>query len=214
MAAVSGVLQAVLGIVTAIPCFLLAGTLMLTWVDPMSIRDGRWVPFGVGIMVLEFVLVHSGAMMAAWQRSKELDQWKTIILMTGAYALFAGAMAAALKSWDLFLIFTVVMITRWARILTDPDHAPEEAMRRSGMSIVFYMLATFCSLFIPLPELGLSTDVLNQVYPFRGGGEWERAPEKALFAGVLYFSLLGLAEIVSGFKQPSTAVELESDQAL
>jgi hypothetical protein len=194
-----------LGVITAAPCFFLAGTLLWTWVDPMSVRGGRWVPLGVGIMVLEFVLVHSGAMMAGVQRSKELEQWKTVALMMGFYALFAATMSAAFKSWDLFLIFTAVMVTRWARILTDPDHAPEEAMRRSGMSIIFYLLAAFASLFVPLPELGLTTQVLNEVYPFRGGGEWERYPEKALFAGVLYFSLLGLAEIVAGFRAPQAA---------
>ena len=53
------------GIIVAIPCFALASTLMLTWIDPMSVDEGRWVRFGVGIMVLEFVLVHSGAMLSS-----------------------------------------------------------------------------------------------------------------------------------------------------
>ena len=53
------------GLITALPCFTLAVTLLWTWIDPMSIDNGHWVRFGVGIMVLEFVLVHSGAFIAS-----------------------------------------------------------------------------------------------------------------------------------------------------
>lgn len=171
----------------------------------MSVADGAWIPFGVGIMVLEFVLVHSGAMMASWQDPKTSQRWKTIVVVTGFYAMFAGAMAAAFESWDLFLVFSAVMVTRWATLLLDPSHAREDAMRRSGMSVVFYLFAVFITLFAPIPELGVTASIVNDVYPHRGGGEWERNPEIALAAGVLYFCLLGIAELWSGFKARSQA---------
>jgi len=165
----------------------------------MNVSAGAWIPFGVGIMVLEFILVHSGAMIASWQQEKTAELWKTILVMTGFYVLFAGAIAAAFENWNLFGIFTVVMMTRWASIVLDPPRAREEAIRRSGLSAIFYLLAVFATLFMPIPELGVTTSVLNDVYPHRGSGVWERDPEIALAAGVLYFSLLGMSELRSGF---------------
>lgn len=188
------------GIVAAVPCFVLAVTLLRTWLDPMSVGNGKWVSFGVGIMVLEFVMVHSGAMMASMQKQEGIKQWKIILMMTGFYALFAGAMALAFKSWSLFGIFTLVMATRWSSFIFDPHHAREDAMRRSGLSAVFYLLAVFATLFIPLPELGMTSSVVNKVYPDRGNGAWEANPEIALAADILYFSLLGISELSLAFK--------------
>ena len=213
MSALDRGLRGFFGVLTAAPCFVLAATLILNWIDPMSVNQGKWVRFGVGIMVLEFVLVHSGAMMSSWQRSKEPGQWKVFLVMFGFYALFAGAMAAAFKSWELFLLFSVVMATRWmtccrmASVRSVPQHAPEIAMRRSGLSVLFYMFAVFCSIIIAIPELGISASVVSDVYPDRGSGAWERDPERALAAGVIYFSLLGVAELVAGFRSPPPAAE-------
>ena len=209
----NGLAHAARGLATAIACFIVAGTLLRTWIDPMSVSGGSWVTFGVGIMVLEFVLIHSGAMMASWQASKSSSFAKTIIVATCFYGLFAGAMAAAFNSWDLFLVFSAVMVTRWARILFDPSHAREEAIRRSGMSVLFYLIAVFVTLFAPIPELGITSSVLNDVYPDRGSGAWERDPEIALAAGVLYFSMLGIAELWSGFHKERDVLNEDGEAA-
>ena len=109
-------------------------------------------------------------------------------------------MAAGFQSWGLFFMFAAVMITRGVSVLLDPSHAREEAMRRSAMSIVLYLLAVFVTLFAPLPELGVTTAIVNEVYPSRGSGVWERRPEVALAAGVLYFSMLGIGELWNGLR--------------
>ncbi len=194
------------GIVAAVPCFLLAGTLLLTWIDPMSIDNGRWVRFGVGIMVLEFVLVHSGAMMASIKRTDSAVQNLKIGASAFAfYSLFAGGMALAFQSWPLFFIYSTVMLSRWVSILTRPESAKLEAQRRSGIAICFYLLAVFMSVLVPWPELGVTLSVVREVYPDRGGGEWERNPETALAAGVVYFTLVGITELVLGFRGPPKA---------
>ena len=38
--------------------------------------------------------------------------------------------------------------------------------------------------------------ILDRVYPDRGEGLWEQNPEIALAAGVLYFTILGIFELV------------------
>lgn len=174
---------------------------MATWIDPMSIDNGRWVRFGVGIMVLEFVLVHSGAMMASIERTE--STWQNIKIGASAfgfYSLFAGGMALAFQSWTLFFIYSMVMLSRWVTLLTRPESAKKEAQRRSGIAVMFYLLAVFLSVLVPWPELGVTYSVINEVYPDRGGGEWERNPETALAAGVVYFTAIGFSELVTGFR--------------
>ena len=45
----------------AAPCWCMAMLFFRTWQTPMAIDGGRWVKLAVGIMCLEFILVHSGA---------------------------------------------------------------------------------------------------------------------------------------------------------
>ena len=200
------------GFVTAVPCFVLAGTFLATWIDPMSIDGGRWVRFGVGIMVLEFVLVHSGAFMSA---QKARADWNTIKLLGAAflmYGLFAGAMAFAFRSWTLFVIYTLVMLSRWMGMFIHPEEAGEEARRRSGLAVAWYLLAIFASVIFPWPELGVTGRIIAEVYPDRGSGEWERNPETALAAGVIYFTLIGATELVGAWRSARWH-EVSSDQS-
>ncbi len=187
------------GLITSIPCFVLAAIMLMTWMDPMSIDDGSWVRFGVGIMVLEFVLIHSGALMASMRdESKGKTTWEKIKLFGvafGFYGVFAGAMALAFKSWTLFITYSLVMFTRWQGLVTHPSNAKQEASFRSGVSILYYLLAVLLSVVVPWPELGVSHAIVSDVYPDRGTGHWEKNPETALAAGVVYFTLIGLTEL-------------------
>ncbi len=189
------------GIIAAIPCFALAATMLISWVDPRSIDNGAWVRFGVGIMVLEFVLVHSGALMASMKpEGGRLQTLKVLGVAFAFYGLFAGAMAFAFQSWTLFIIYTTVMLSRWVGIFTHPEDARADASQRSGLAAVYYLIAVFLSVLVPWPELGVTSAVIYDVYPDRGGGHWERHPETALAAGVLYFGALGITELVLAYK--------------
>jgi hypothetical protein len=42
---------------------------------------------------------------------------------------------------------------------------------------------------------GITGTVLDEVYPDRGGGLWEKEPERAIEVAALYFLIIGLAEI-------------------
>jgi len=167
----------------------------------MAVDGGRYVSLGVGIIVLEFILVHSGIFMAgiANRQSPEAiamgSLQKTELLLLVFYTLFAVAFAYAFQSYELLMIYLCVMVGRTMGIVTQPENSSQEAITRSAMSAFFYLGAVFVTLFVPLPELGLSNSVLNEVYPNRGSGVWERKPEIALAAGILYFTALGIAEL-------------------
>ena len=61
--------------------------------------------------------------------------------------------------------------------------------------MLLYLLVVSGRLFLPIPELGIIGTVLNEVYPYRGGGLWEKEPERATAVAALYFFLISLAEI-------------------
>ena len=128
-----------------------------------------------------------------------LQTLKLLGIAFAFYALFAGAMAFAFKSWTLFGIYTMVMLTRWVSVFTHPVNAKDAAMQRSGISVLYYLLAVFLSVLVPWPELGVTSSIVSDVYPDRGSGHWERNPETALAAGVVYFGLLGVTELVMAF---------------
>ena len=188
------------GLITAVPCFVLAATMLFTWIDPMSIDSGSWVRFGVGIMALEFLLVHSGAMMGSMAANTKDETFFSKLKVFGAafafYSLFAGAMALAFQSWTLFIIYSTVMLSRWIGLLSQPAiEAKAAAMQRSGYAVLYYLLAVFLSVLVPWPRLGVTYSIVSEVYPDRGAGHWERHPESALAAGIIYFSLIGLTEL-------------------
>ena len=146
--------------------------------------------------------------MASIDRTDSLKQNLKIGLSAFAfYSLFAGGMALAFKSWTLFFIYSMVMLSRWVSLLTRPASAKLEAQRRSGIAVYFYLLAVFLSVLVPWPEFGVTGAILSEVYPDRGGGEWERHPETALAAGVVYFSLVGVSELVMGFNPKEPAAD-------
>lgn len=68
-------------------------------------------------------------------------------------------------------------------------------MKRIGFGMLLYLLAVMGSIFLPIPELGINSSVLADVYPQRGSGLWEKQPERAIAAAAAYFLLLGLGEL-------------------
>src|ERR1700710_140155 len=81
-------------------CWFMAGMFITAWWWPRRLDDGRWVRLGVGVMVLEFILIHSGAFLssyltqkAGWARTEKL------IGLTALYTLFGVAIALSFRSW-------------------------------------------------------------------------------------------------------------------
>lgn len=175
----------------------MAAMFVMAWWWPRELDHGRWVKLGVGVLILEFILIHSGAFLnylmtqkAGWARNRKL------IGLTSYYALFGVAIALAFQSWWIFGSFVLVMTGRlWSEFAgqTDMDRAVSE--RRVAASAVLFLGLTFATLFLPLPRGGISERLLNEVWPTRKSGAWERQPERALAMGAAYFLLLGLVEM-------------------
>ncbi len=175
----------------------MAGMFVVAWWWPQELDHGRWVKLGVGLLVLEFILIHSGAFLnflmtekAGWERDKKL------IGLTCFYALFAVSFVLVFKSWWIFGSFVLVMVGRiWSVFAGQSGMDRAISQRRVTASALFYLGLTFATLFLPLPRGGITDSLLSEVWPTRGGGAWERQPERALAMGAAYFLFLGLVEL-------------------
>lgn len=174
----------------------MAGMFVTAWWWPRALDNGRWVKLGVGVLVLEFILIHSGAFLnsfmtqkAGWERDKKL------IGLSAYYALFGGAIALAFQSWWILGSFVLVMAGRlWSVFAGQDDMGRAVSQRRVVASAMLFLGLTFATLFIPLPRGGITEPLLNEVWLTRQSGAWERQPERALAMGAVYFLVLGLVE--------------------
>ena len=195
-------------LIAAAPCFWLAWVLLNVWLEPMAWDEGHWVRFGLGLMMLEFVVLHSGAFMSALG-SKQASPigWRLLAGMMVFYGLIVWAFAQITGSDTLLLIFAAIVISRVIALLIDREHARAQLMKRSSCGIVLYILIAFASVIIPVPEMGITAEVLSEVYPDRGGGLWERQPQLPIAGAALYFALMGCAELklIAGASSTSKA---------
>ena len=188
--------QWVAAIAAALPCFYLSYVLVRVWIEPRAIDGGSWVRFGVGLMILEFLLLHSGGMITAMmaKQSETADKLRLFFGLLLFYLLMVVAFAYSLESMTLLWIFAAVSAGRLLAALTHSSDEQAESMKRIGFGMLLYLLAVMGSIFLPIPELGINSSVLADVYPQRGSGLWERQPERAI-AAAAYFLLLGLGEL-------------------
>ena len=205
MSKFSNALRWILSLVGAVACWKMAYTLYQTWQTPLAVENGRWVSLGVGIMVMEFILLHSGIMipsLAASEKLKYLGR-KPVLIVSICYIVFGVTIAFVFKSTLLFWTFSGIMLPRWMKLFLEPDTPGEKQGLRSYESFFVYFMAVILFILVPFPRGGLTPAVLNQVYAGRGGGLWEQSPQQALVAGVVYFTLIGLLEVTSPLRKKS-----------
>lgn len=182
---------------SAVPCFYVSWVLINVWRDPLSWDNGNWVRIGVGLLLLEFVLLHSGAFMSAIITIKQPFRNK---LMLGLglllfYGLMVVGFSVSLDSTALLWVFSGVMLGRMLTALTNASAGAQAMMAHSALGVVLYLFVVMGTIFIPVPEWGITSRVLAEVYPDRGSGVWELYPQRAIAGAALYFLLLGLAEL-------------------
>ncbi len=172
----------------------------------MARDEGSWVRFGVGLMLLEFILLHSGVFMASLFRPEvppAKRRWGMLCILF-FYSLLTWAMAHSTDSPALLWIFAGVVSGRLISALAMGKVDFNSQVSRSAIGVTLYLLIVAASIFIPVPEWGITKEVVTVVYPGRGGGIWEREPYRAVAAAAVYFMLMGGAELlVFGKVRPS-----------
>lgn len=189
--------QWLVALAAAVPCFLMAHRLWRVWRDPESVDSGRWVEYGVSILVMEFVIIHSGAVMGGMVGSPSTVV--SVLSLAGLiafYSLFAAAIAYGMKSPGLFRSFLLIMLGRVVTIVwATSSEASGYLLTQSLVSVVLYLFVVVLSV-LPLPAFGLANPkYARQLRRDGGSGLWVNQPHRAIGAATIYFLLLGLAQM-------------------
>jgi hypothetical protein len=169
--------------------------LLRTWIDPLAVERGAWVKFGVGLMMLEFLFVHSGAFAAhAFAIQERKKRMQALLGLSALYGLFAGVMVLAVGEPRLALVYVGVMGGRaWAG-WSDAHHRAGDVDISWVLSVVAYLACVFSSAFMPWPHLGLPPRLGEELMGSSGDGLWEEQPHRAIGAGTVYFAILAAFE--------------------
>lgn len=185
-------------IFAALPDFLIAGTAVLTWIDP-TVLGGEKVGYFVLLMMLEFIVVHSAAFMGnvAFGKAPKIGRVGAILGLGLFYTLFVGAFALGFhKTWPLWA-FWMLVLNRLAGVLLGQggdDGAAAVVRAGWGASVAFYVLTLFMTLFIPLPRLGITPDIVAAPH-FTSSGAWVEQPWRVLAMAAVYFTLQGVSTL-------------------
>lgn len=182
----------------ALPNFLLAGTAILTWYDPTVLGVDKVGHF-VALMVLEFIVLHSAAFMGnvAYGKEPKIGRVTGILGLALFYTLFAGGVALAFhRMWPLWAFWTLVLNRLAGVLLGQGGDDGAAAVVRAGWAagMMFYLLATFATILLPLPRLGITPDVVAAQH-FTASGLWVEQPWRALAMAAVYYTLQGVSTL-------------------
>jgi hypothetical protein len=187
-------------VLSAIPDFLVAGLFVWTWVRPMAFYPLMVRRLTI-LTLLEFVVVHSAGFCGVVALSS-LPAPRKVLALVGLgsiYMLFAWGFALSADSnWPLVAFFGL-MLNRLLGVLVGATPSAAR-VRYLGACWVggaaFYLFGIFASVLLPVPALGITPDVVAAQH-FDGGGIFPEQPYRAIAFGALYFTLIGVFEIVA-----------------
>ena len=203
-------MKLILALVGAVPSLILGYVLFSVWVNPMAWDDGHWVPYGIGLLLVEFLILHSSVMINHLAATQEnlVGKLKLFAGLLLFYGLMGFGFAKTTNSPTLLFLLIAIMLARFVSALGADLRKDQAFNKRAAFGVTMYLLVAAISVFIDFPELGITDTVLREVYPERGSGLWERHPEQAIVAAALYFSLTGIAELYWGLTaKPKSTVE-------
>ena len=195
----NGLVQPLMAVSFAIPCFTMGFRLLQVWRDPMSLEEGRWVSLGIGVFVLEFILTHAGIFLGAHAMGATSGSVGVFgfVLLVGFYALFAGAIALAFKSHMLFMSFLGLVVGRLAGMVIGMSNDDQALfMAHSVIAAVVYFVMVFASVFLPWPRRGITPEIAARSRTPGASGLWVEQPPRALGPAAVYLILLGVIEVL------------------
>lgn len=172
----------------------LAAVFLLTWTRPGG-EFAQPVDLLLLIMLIEFITVHSTAMLGSvWMSDKSTrNRLRSVGGLTLMYAMFVGAWSAGFSTWAPFIGFWLLTANRLLGMLLDsrPDEATRlDAERSWARSVALYVIGGGFATFLPVPRLGLTPEAMTAIH-IPGSGLWVDEPWRVLAFGLFYFGLAG-----------------------
>jgi hypothetical protein len=196
----SGWLASVAGIVSAAPDLALALWFLTTWIDPLRFGP-RAVSSCLGLMILEFVVVHSSMIMVLLAFGVTGSRARKAALLAGfsaVYSLFAAIPAVVVEAWWPFAAFWGLTLNRMLGVLFGgaPDGREKGAVLAGWMvSVALYVVLAGITASVPLPALGV-TPAIIALQQWSGSGLWLEQPHRVVAFGFLYFTGQAVFELV------------------
>jgi len=188
-------------IVLALPDAAAAGLYLWCWIAPLALQP-KLVALLVLVLLIEFVVVQAGPFIGTVVYGDRMgldsrQRLKTAAVLCVVYLVFAALAALSFDAWFPFLIFVWLFGVKIFAAMFGRDRAAtgrEREMTFWILSVSYYFVAIFFTMFVPVPMLGITED--GEVYGLRGQYEWANYPYKAIAAGFLYFSALAVTRLV------------------
>lgn len=179
----------------AVPDFVLAGAALVTWVNPTLLGADKVVWF-LGMMLLEFIVIHSAAFLGnvAFGEGTRAEKVKKSIQLSLFYSVFALAFALSIKdAWPLLAFWGLTANRLLGVMLGAAPSGEARAYAQKGWaaSVMFYMLGVALTLLFPLPELGITREMLSGPLG-EISGAWAREPHRVVAFAAIYFGAQGL----------------------
>ena len=186
---------------TALPDFGIGLGFLITWIAPLTFGE-KALTYFLLVMLLEFLIVHSAGFMGSVVFNRPLAKRIKVKALVGLglfYGLFAAGFALGFRAW--WPLWTIGLLTLNRILVVLTGNVPEGRERlfiRKGwaVSALFYLVFAFATVLLPVPEFGVTAEVIR-LQGFTSGGLWIDEPQRVLAFGMLYFTTLGLSELFS-----------------
>jgi len=186
-------------VAAGLPEFALGAAFAVTWRDPSTLGV-EWVGYAMMLVILEFILIHANAFLGwrAMLAPTPRDRLRAIAGFGGIYLLFGIGISLAFHSWGPVLAVVTLTATRLWSALRDPP--PTELARawfggQVGLNAVLYLLLAACTVFLPIPELGVKSWMYES--SSSDPGLWEVHPQLPVFMACVFYSVRGLITITA-----------------
>ena len=190
-------------VMSALPDFVLAGAFALAWAAPRLVDTGMLRALHM-TMLVEFLVVHASGFLGATTLPEtrlagtRLGRGVLMLALLGFYSLFSVAFSLSFKSWFPLVWFWSLMFNRMLPLLLTP---PEQVRSSAVMglwaaSVVCYLFGAFATVIAPLPRIGMDQAAVASLQ-LSGGGLWIDEPWRVMAFGVVYFTLIGVVQLVA-----------------
>ncbi|NUN69501.1 MAG: hypothetical protein HUU02_07290 [Bacteroidetes bacterium] len=176
--------------ISSAPNIVMSLGFLITWGAPTALGSDM-LRYGMTVMILEFVTIHSAAFMGwtLFAGSGPVKKILWVIALGCFYSIFVYALAMESGEWWPMAAFWFLILNRLMTVLS----GGEEANARLGVlmaswvwSLVSYLLAVMVTALLPLPAFGWTPEFRTMLAP-RGTGLWIDEPQTLMAAGFLYF---------------------------
>ncbi len=174
------------------------------WLYP-ELNDGEDILSYATLMAFEFVLVHSGIFMAAFNGKR------AIIFFFIFYGLFAFAINASMPNNTVLYVYMFVILNRMRfAFFTSSKEILNKTILNSIVVAVLYIILLFSILAAHqlIPEFGLHAEFLKKsdYNNVKGdmGGLFMDLPHVPIFFGIVYYICLIIVQVLFTIKNSKT----------